>query len=217
MSFVVFLGGKVCPLSAQALSFLNRKLKKIVALKPDVIWFDYLKFQGKWGVVRGDLSETHEECKYCLDKDRESEIVEIARDALAKIPKNIKVGYFAMPYKKGEYEGWEKILGQDHKNLGNIFDFVSPMLYHRMVGKPVSYISEYVKYLDGLDIKAEIIPIIQLKDMPDELPDKLTLKEIGQEVEEAMKSPSVGVAVFSWDQTIEKGKLYGVSRILRKI
>ncbi|MCH7729970.1 hypothetical protein IID21_00410 [Patescibacteria group bacterium] len=217
ISFVVFPGGSVCPLSPQALSFLNRKLKKIITLKPNVIWFDYLKFQGKWGVVRRDLSETHRSCKFCEGKDRLLEIVKIAKDAVKLVPRKIKTGYFAMPYEEGEYGGWEKILGQDHKRLGFIFDYISPMLYHRMIGKRVSYISEYVKYLNDLDISAEIIPIIQLKDMPDELPDKLTLKEIEQEVDEATKSPSAGVAVFSWDQTIEKGRLDRVSRILRKI
>lgn len=217
ISFVVFPRNEVCPLSSQALDFLNRKLKKIVALKPGVIWFDYLKFQGKWGIVRGDLSEAHRECKFCRGKDRQKEIIKLAHFALAKIPKNIETGYFAMPYKNGEYGGWEKILGQDHKSLGEIFEYVSPMLYHRMIGKPATYISEYVKYLSDLNIGAKIIPLIQLKDMPDELPDKLTLEEIGQEVDEAIKPPSAGVAVFSWDQTIEKGKLDEVSRILRKI
>lgn len=217
ISFVVFRGGSVCPLSPQALSFLNRKLKKIITLKPNVIWFDYLKFQGKWGIIRGDLSETHKPCRFCEGKDRGFEIAEIAEKALNLIPKKIKTGYFAMPYKEGEYGGWEKILGQDHKRLGLIFDYISPMLYHRMIGKPVSYISEYVAYLANLGVKAQILPVIQLKDMPDTLPDKLTLDEISQAVREALKPPSIGVAVFSWDQTIEKGRLDRVSRILRKI
>ena len=53
--------------------------------------------------------------------------------------------------------------------------------------------------------------------MPKEINYENLNPEIEQEVDEATKSPSAGVAVFSWDQTIEKGRLDRVSRILRKI
>jgi len=60
-------------------------------------------------------------------------------------------------------------------------------------------------------------PIVQLKDMPDNLTDKLTISEIGDAVSGAVKPLSAGVAIFSWNQEIEKGKVERVSEILRGI
>jgi len=108
-------------------------------------------------------------------------------------------------------------LGQNNVTLGNLVDVVSPMLYHRMIGMPVTYIGDYVRYYDSLHLRAKVLPIIQLKDMPDELEDRLSINEIDQAVQEALTPPSIGVAVFSWDQTIEKAKVESVSRILRNI
>lgn len=42
--------------------------------------------------------------------------------------------------------------------------------------------------------------------MPDDLPDKLTMGEIGEVVGQAFTSPSAGVAFFTWDYAVEKGK-----------
>jgi hypothetical protein len=53
--------------------------------------------------------------------------------------------------------------------------------------------------------------------MPDNLTDKLTISEIGDAVSGAVKPLSAGVAIFSWNQEIEKGKVERVSEILRGI
>lgn len=217
VSFVSLPGGDVCPASKDAEGFLKEKVRSALSYKPDVIWFDHLRFEGHWEKAREVLPKVHKDCEFCGGKNRGDIIVSLAKKILKLIPKRVKTGYFAIPFKEGEYDNWEVRLGQVHRKLGNIFSLISPLLYHRMIGKPVGYISEYTRYLASLPIKAKILPIIQLKDMPDKLVDKLTISEIGGTVKEAIKPPSTGVAIFSWDQAIEKGKLQGVSEILRGI
>ena len=71
--------------------------------------------------------------------------------------------------------------------------------------------------MNSLGIKAKILPAIQLKDMPDDLEDRLSVSEINIAIDQAVKPPSVGVAIFSWDQAIEKGKLKTVGNMLKNL
>lgn len=90
------------------------------------------------------------------------------------------------------------------------------MVYHRLLGRPVSYISAFTKYLSKLTAKP-ILPIVQVKDMPDHLPDQVTESILSQELAEAVRPPSVGVAWFSWDGAVEKGKTDLIGRLNRSI
>ena len=83
-----------------------------------------------------------------------------------------------------------------------------------MIRKPVSYISQYVTYLYKLT-KKPVLPIIQVKDMPDDLADKLSRLEMKQAFQEATKPPSIGVAWFSWDGAVEKSKTQIISKLFK--
>jgi hypothetical protein len=74
-----------------------------------------------------------------------------------------------------------------------------------MIRRPVSYISEYVKWLSQ-KTKKPVLPIIQVKDMPDDLPDELSWDEIREVFNQARKLPSKGVSFFTWGHALEKGK-----------
>ena len=88
------------------------------------------------------------------------------------------------------------------------------MLYHRMINRPVSYILEYVEWIFQ-KTKKPVLPIIQVKDMPDNLPDKLSGEEIKQAFDEARKLPALGVSFFSWDHAVEKGKTELIRKLFR--
>ena len=218
VSFVVVPGRDSCPMNPETIDFALKQVKGAVSVHPDVIWFDYLKFPGKWKILdKTSDYEIHKECKFCKGADRAAEITKLAQKLLSEIPKNTKTGVFTMPLMMGTYDNWEKTLGENFFELGNLFDYVSPMLYHRMISKPVEYIHEHVEYLKNLKFSAEIIPIIQLKDMPDDLEDKLTIDEFKHACDASVMPPSSGLAIFSWDQAIEKNKLDSASEILRKL
>jgi len=74
------------------------------------------------------------------------------------------LGAFLVPWTKGEREGavsW--ILGQDPFALGGLVDVVSPMVYHRMVGRSPAWVGEMTAYYRET-MPAAVWPIIQSED-----------------------------------------------------
>lgn len=196
----------VCLVDPNERSNLKKRIEEALSYKPQSVWIDHIRFDGYWeGIKDGVIPETHAPCNYCEGVDRARAIEKFAAFIRSVIPSEIELGYFAVPFKLEEVPALASVLGQNHKILAKHFDLISPMLYHRMIGKPVNYISDYVSYLYKLTGKP-ILPIIQAKDMPDDLPDTLTKEEIIRASQAASKSPSAGVAWFSWDGAVEKKK-----------
>lgn len=194
-----------CPANPQSLEILTNRLQKALSWGPKQIWLDHFRFDGHWESARGTISGVYRECKWCKGKDRAQFLAELAEKVVNLVGERAQVGYFAVPFKSDEMRQLVSELGQNHGVLGRIFDLSSPMLYHRMIRQPVSYISEYVKWISQKTEKP-VLPIIQVKDMPDDLPDKLSWKELRQTFNEACKPPSIGVSFFSWDHAVEKEK-----------
>lgn len=215
IAFQAFSGG-ICPANPQALSALLSNLDEYLKYGPNEIWLDHLRFDGYWeGIKDGKIPDLHIDCRYCTGLDRQEVITDIARQAKQRVGL-VKLGYFGVPFKCEEVHDLTQSLGQDHSKLGKIFDFVSPMLYQRMIGKPASYISEYVKWLAGVS-ENSILPIVQIKDMPDNLVDKMSEEDIKAIVVEAVKPPSIGVCIFVWSHALEKKKTEIVSKILSSL
>ena len=217
VSFSAFEQGD-CPASNESRKKFFYKLHRALKLKPKVIWLDHFRFDGYWeGVENGHIPETHTECQYCIGKNRALVVKSIADSAKRKVGRQSSLGYFAVPFRIEEIPDLILELGQDHRILGSIFQKVSPMLYHRMLGKPVSYISEYTSYLGKLT-NAEIVPIIQIKDMPDDISDSLGKEEFEKSLEEAVKNPSNGVSIFMWEHIVRSEKLNWVKEsFVRKL
>jgi len=204
-----------CPLEPQAKAKLYQRIKKVLVFKPTEIWLDHFRFDGHWEAIKGKrIPGIHQECQRCRGQDRVKTLADIAREVKKGIPKNVGLGYFAVPFRDVEVPELVSGLGQDHRRLAEFFDLVSPMLYHRMIGKPIKYIHDYVVWLKNKTQKPTL-PIIQVKDMPDELPDKLSEEEIVSAFKEAAKAPSVGVAFFCWDHAIEKGKTQIIKKLFK--
>lgn len=202
----------ICPASPQSWIYLKSKVDQAFKFKPKTIWLDHFRFAGHWETKTQNLNSIHPECKFCRGKNRTDILVQLSKKLKNRTPSSIKLGYFALPLLANERPEIMQLTGQNHKKLSSYFDFISPMLYHRMINKPVSYISQYTKYLNALT-KKPIIPIIQTKDMPDDIPDGVTPKILEQEYAEAVKNPSAGVAWFSWDGAIEKHKTDIIAKI----
>lgn len=206
-----------CPLDPKERSNLKKRIEKALSYKPQSVWIDHIRFDGYWeGMKDGVIPDTHASCSYCQGIDRGEEIRKTAAFMRSAVPSGIELGYFAVPFKPEEVPVLVSVLGQDHEILAKHFDLISPMLYHRMIGKPVNYISDYISYLYKLTSKP-ILPIIQAKDMPDDLPDTLTEEEMIEASQIASRPPSVGVAWFSWDGAVEKKKENIISHIFSSI
>ena len=203
-----------CPANPASFGKLRVKIDNALKYKPNEIWLDHFRFDGRWEVRTQKLAKVHKECKFCIKKSRFKVLLNIANKVRKYVPKNVEIGYFAVPFKHEEYSDLVTILGQDHKLLAKYFDAISPMLYHRMIKKPISYIHEYVEYLYNLTNRP-IMPIIQIKDMPDSVPDKLGKQEALLAAKEAVKPPSMGVSIFLWEHAVEKNKIHLLEEMLR--
>lgn len=201
-----------CPADPAVWNRLQNKVSHLLSFGPDTLWFDRFRFPGSWEEMQREertketaYKSAHSPCRYCQDKDRGQIITSLAKQIRALVPASVKIGYFAIPLKEGELPEINQDLGQNHRALSKHFDCISPMLYHRMVNIPPQYISEYVTYLSSITGKP-ILPIIQIKDMPDDLEDKMSEEDIQEAFNEAIKPPSAGVAIFWWNHALETSK-----------
>lgn len=207
-------GEDVCVLDLQVQKRLLERLDNVLQFQPEEIWIDRFRFGGDCtDISEEDVKKTHKECQFCEGKNRTESITEFGEQLIQYINGRSKLGLFAVAFKDIEAPGLAQALGIDYSRLGRVFDLFSPMLYHRMMGKPVSYISDYTKWLAEKTGKP-VLPIIQIKDMPDDLEDKMSEEDITEAFNEAIKDPSSGVCFFWWAHALEKGKTGVVAKLL---
>ena len=105
--------------------------------------------------------------------------------------KKVKLGFFAIPWQDKEHSaGIKRIVAQDFGSLSTLVDVFSPMLYHKMGGKDVSWIKEMVNYF--WEVGKPQLPLIQTEPRESEI----STEEFKQALEYASASPSTGVCVF---------------------
>lgn len=202
-----------CPASPHAKEKLFNKLRNALQFQPKEIWIDHFRFDGHWEAIEGDtISGIHPPCEFCGGTTRVDVLKETAQEVMDLVKDRTKVGYFAVPFRDSEVPELITGLGQDHSIIGRIFDISSPMLYQQMIKKPTSYISEYVKWLSDT-IQKPVLPIIQVKSMPDDLEDTITKEIINSEFQEAIKNLSIGVCFFWWVHVLEKNKAEVIKKL----
>jgi len=195
-----------CPASPKAKEKLFNKLRSALEFRPKEIWIDHFRFDGHWEAIKQNkIPEIHLPCEFCSGKTRADILEETAREVMNLAGGKTKVGYFAVPFRDSEVPELIAGLGQDHSIIGRVFDLSSPMLYQQMIKKPTSYISEYVSWLYD-NTQKPVLPIIQVKSMPDDLEDTISEDIITSEFQEAIKEPSTGVCFFWWVHALEKDK-----------
>lgn len=199
-----------CPFSPNSRIRLENLLKQAVNHRPNGIILDHFRFWGKWEQSEEKLKyvPTHQTCTYCKGKNKGFELAKITDQIKKIVPKNVELGYYAVPF---DYDKFSQF-GQNHALLGKLFDYISPMLYHRMLDKPVEYVHEFTQYLVDLTGKP-VIPTIAVKDMPDDLTNQVDESILKEEYAQAIKSPSTGVCWFSWDGAVEMNKTGIIAKI----
>jgi uncharacterized lipoprotein YddW (UPF0748 family) len=119
--------------------------------------------------------------------------------------KDIKLGFFAVPWEDREFgAGIKRIAAQDFGKLAEIVDVVSPMLYHKMVGKDVTWIKDMIEYF--WQVGKPFLPLIQTENIPTKLPPE----EFKQALEFASDGSSMGVCVFFLDDLIRESEKYNI-------
>jgi len=202
-----------CPANPQSKKKLFDKLTNALIFQPQEIWIDHFRFDGHWEAIKEtEVPRIHPPCQFCTGKTRVDVLQETAEEIMNLVRDKTKVGYFAVPFRSDDVPELITGLGQEHSVIGRIFDISSPMLYQQMIKKPTAYISEYVSWLFNTTSRP-VLPIVQVKSMPDNLEDTITEAIITSEFQEAIKEPSKGVCFFWWNHTLEKDKTEIIGRL----
>jgi hypothetical protein len=165
------------------------------------------------------LRTTKQRAAWILDNQRERFIgwktdrialfVQRAREVARRANPNVMIGLFGVPWKEGERDdAIRAIIAQDYRKLAPHVDVFSPMVYHKMCGRDVAWISDFTTYLHGLTGKS-VVPIIQACSEPAEAgkPSELTNAEFEQAIRAALAPPSSGVIAFAFRHFFKENRM----------
>jgi hypothetical protein len=122
-----------------------------------------------------------------------AKVIKRARAIIKRHRPRALVGAFVVPWNDNEHDGAiTAVLGQDIALMAKQLDVLSPMLYHRMLGKNVRWIHESIKRIERR-AKRPIVPVVQSCSIPS----KLSNAELKGAIRQARRAPSRGVILFS--------------------
>ncbi len=134
-------------------------------------------------------------------------MVKEVKDKIATFGKNTKLGFFAVPWEDKEYgAGIKRIIAQDFDQLATVVDEFSPMLYHKMCGKPVEWIKQKVDYF--WNFQRPFLPLIQTEPRISEI----GADEFKKSLELASRKPSQGVCIFFLEDLIKQPEKYETTK-----
>lgn len=119
---------------------------------------------------------------------------------LESLQPDAQLGLFYCPWYPDEYDSaLYRNLGIDINDFIREADVLAPMLFHHMKDRPVSWISEYISWLDTVSTsirpenKPEIWPIVQAHNNPGEV----SPEEFREAMQQGSSLPSSGIMMFS--------------------
>lgn len=157
------------------------------------------KFKSDAGVnLPVDLKNTKEKAEFISSHHRQeweawrygqiTGFVRQARNILAKKDPGLELGLFAVPWTQDDFDNAIiRIIAQDFKALAPYVDIFSPMAYHKMSGRDISWIGKIVRYMRQATGK-QVIPILQAEGLSE--------AELSQAVKEALSADADGAVVF---------------------
>lgn len=111
-----------------------------------------------------------------------------------------KLGLFGVPWIRDYDNAIISVIGQDYEALGKHVDIFSPMAYHLMCGRPVSWVGDVTEKIGKITGRV-VLPIIQTVNTPG----SLSPEELGNAVQSALESTgSMGVIFYNLDGLDEK-------------
>ena len=102
-----------------------------------------------------------------------------------------KLGLFGVPWIRDYDNAIITVIGQDYEALGPYIDVFSPMVYHKMCGRHVSWIGEVTGWINKTTGK-DVIPIIQTVNTPG----ILSPGELGEATRNALDAPGSAGVIF---------------------
>lgn len=213
----------VCPTDPDYQKELIKRLESIInTYNPDAISLDFIRQFVFWEkVYNGESDKLVNSCKCSRCKNDIRSQSDIITDVVKKLSKksrelkkNIIVDLHAVPWMQNEYNNAGiNIAGQDLNAISEYVDFITPMCYSHMLKKSPSWINDVVKdhtFQSGIDI----IPAIQSHECY--LPNPVTEEEYKSILVNALKKPSKGIIIWSWETICENNRFNLTKEILSK-
>jgi hypothetical protein len=158
--------------------------------------------------IPANLTGTAEKAKWILENhaaawadwkcDKIVNAVTRLAKAAREVKPSVKINLHAVPWRRGDFGGAiRSVAGQDFARLAPLVDFISPMTYHHMVRQTPAWVHDVVADVSAQTKGAAVIPSIQVAEAYVE--DKLSPEEFRDAFEQALRAPSKGVVLWSWD------------------
>ena len=166
-------------------------------------------FQNEFDIhIPADLAGTAEKAKWILENhaaawaDWKCEKIANAVTRLAKaareVKPSVKINLHAVPWRRADFGGAiRSVAGQDFTLLAPLVDLISPMTYHHMVRQTPAWVHDVVTDISAQTHGVPVLPSIQVSEAYIE--DKLSPEEFQAALDQALRPPSRGVVLWSWD------------------
>jgi hypothetical protein len=140
------------------------------------------------------------------------------REVLWQHAPHLMLGNFQCGWRDDEHGGARRdILGLDLKRMADIFDVLSPMLYHgrsghspRWVGQNVAWLCEHLKLKGAPQEKLKVWPIVQAWDDPQGR--KVSPDDFEKVLVDATTGGSTGVMMFTLDAVVENDQKLAIMK-----
>lgn len=160
------------------------------------------------------LRNTSEKARWILREHEDAwtswrcQLISSMADAIALAAReekpDILVNIHLVPWAKEDFNGAiQKVAGQDIKTLSTYSNYLSPMTYAHMVKQEPSWVHHIVEDI-FMQTGGCILPSIQVGKAY--LETEFGLEEFRETVEAALKAPSSGVIIWSWEHLIAEPK-----------
>ena len=124
-------------------------------------------------------------------------VARLATAAREAMP-SVKINLHTVPWRSADFGGAiRSVAGQDLTRLAPLVDIISPMAYHHMVRQTPAWIHDVVEDISAQAEGAPVLPSIQVAEAYVKEP--LPAAEFEAALEQALKPPSIGVVLWSWD------------------
>ena len=177
-------------------------------------------FRAETGItVPGELSTIPDQADWILNNHENawtawrSKLITSMAEAIARAAReekpDILINIHLVPWAKEDFNGAiQKVAGQDIGALSKFSDYLSPMTYAHMVKQPPSWVHHIVEDI-YIQTGGAVLPSIQVGKAY--LETEFDLVEFRETMEAALKPPSSGVIIWSWERLItepEKADLF---------
>lgn len=208
----------VCPTNPDYINYLLNRIEQVInEYNPYGISLDFIRQFIFWEKVLDKNSFRIKKaccCSRCINDSRNNEevitdIVKLLSEKARKVNPDIVVDLHAVPWKSDEYRvDGMSLAGQNLRDISKYVNFITPMCYSHMLNKSSSWINNLVRDQYN-QAGIPIIPAIQAKECY--FKEELTPEKYQSILEAAVKQPSSGVIIWSWDN-ISSGKKFDITK-----